>query len=289
MTELAAASQPFTLQKQEPLQRLPMRPLEKSGETTSFDKLPQPQMIPSVHTQGLTSDSPTETKPPVYTAEFTRQTEEFLTRSGVSTEYVNPIPIGQGANHVVFSLDEPGKEKRVLKIAKPSTLSTMTEGHVGEKEGYDQATSYFTDKYIPKTIVHKDTQTDFYCVVQDAVKGKELTNISIRNRPDQMKQLQEIVQMNNKLYKDKKITLDFIGMNGFTAWIKNQFGKLLRRKSEFPISNILVDEQGNLKIIDFEFFDLSHQVGLRRRFINWLGTTANRFLMKHYFDLDILK
>ncbi|MFH0773006.1 MAG: hypothetical protein V1922_01730 [bacterium] len=288
MAETISPPQQVTTLRTEPIPLVITAPKETNAPLSTeipphSTQLPQPALsVPPI--------SPLlDHKQLIYTAEFTKQTAEALGRCGVSTEYINPVPIGQGANHVVFEIDEPGTEKKVLKICKPATITTMTEGHIGEKEGYDQATSYFTDKYIPKTEVYKDPQSDFFCVIQNAVKGKEISNLSLRNKPELLAQLKEIVQINNRLYKDKKITLDFVGMNGFTSWLRKQFSKLLLRKSEFQVSNILVDEKGKLQIIDFEFFDLSHKASFKRRILNWFGTSANRLLMKHYFGLDILK
>ena len=225
---------------------------------------------------------------PVFNSDFTKQTSEELARCGINSEYINPTPIGRGANHVVYLIDEPGKEKKVLKLSKPN-IYVMTDGHKGESENLKLAQEYFTEKFIPHTTIHHDPNSSFYCVIQDEVKGKDLTNLSVRNNPKLLEQLKTIIQMNNKLFKDKKTSLDFVGVNGFVGWLKKQLGKLILRKSEFPVSNILVDEKGNLKIIDFEFFDISRKIGIKNKVINWFCTTINRVLMKHYFGFDILK
>ncbi len=277
-----------------PDRTMPIIPENKPVPPTN-EILPTTQEIPTqtpipAHTHSplaITESSPISQIVPVYTAQFTKETEAALKRCEVDTNYVNPVPLNFGANHVVFSMDEPGKKKRVIKITKEKSVTTMTEGHKGERENFELARSYFSEKYIPHTDVKKDPQSDFFCVVQDTVTGKEITNLSIKNKMRLKQQLQEIVSMNNKLYREKKMTLDFIGMSGFTGWIRKQFGKFFMRKSEFPVSNILVDEEGNLKIIDFEFFDLKEEVGIKKQITNWIGMTANRILMNHYFGLDI--
>ena len=255
---------------------MPPETHEKAPFITPKPKQPLPQTM-------ATQDAP------VYSTVFTKQTAESLARCGIDTKYINPTPLGQGANHVVYMIDTPGIEKKVLKISKPSTIVTMTDGHEGEKESFAHAITYFTHKYIPMTDVYKDPNSNFYCIIQDAVKGKEITNLSIRNKPEVLAQLAEIVKMNNALYKNKRLTLDFVGMNGFMGWLRMQTRPLLLRKSEFSVSNILIDDNDHLKIIDFEFFDLGHKVSIFKRFLNWIGTTTNRVLMKHYFGLDILK
>ena len=103
------------------------------------------------------------------------------------------------------------------------------------------------------------------------------------------KQLAEIVRLNNRLYNEGRMCLDFMGMAGFTGWFKSQFKKFLLHKSVFEVSNIIEDENGRLKIIDFEYFNLNKHVGVKKKIINFVGMTANRILMKHYFGLDIKK
>ena len=262
----------------------------KSPEGVTHEVLVPNQSL-RVHPQiPLAVISPTLTQK-IPAAEFTTQTAEALKRCGVNPDLFNPENPILGAGHVVFK-SKPSSGGKVLKIGRTprNIINTMTEGYEGEKANLDLAVKYFTRKYIPPTEVYKDHQLkpEFYCVVQDTISGKHLTNIIVQNNPALLSQLEEIIQMNARLYREKRITLDFIGVNGVVAWLKELFSGYVLRKRELPVSNILVDKDGNLKIIDFEFFDFSKQAGIKKKLVNWFCTTTNRILMKHYFGLDIL-
>lgn len=264
--------------------------------TTPKDLLP-PSEKPNMVSQQkpLTSLPIVEQKqnnisPPQFSASFTKPITEALSRCNISIEHINPVPLGQGANHVVYEYDPPGEHKKVIKIAKTASHTTLThDGGRGAEEGISIAQKAF-GSYAASAEVRIDPKDpDRYFVIQDLVKGKAITNHRIKNNPYLKRQLAEIVHKNNVLYKNHKMSLDFVGMPGFVGWIKSQFKKLLLRKSEFEVSNIIEDENGALKIIDFEYFRLADHVKLKQRFLNFIGMQANRILMKHYFGLDIKK
>ena len=103
-------------------------------------------------------------------------------------------------------------------------------------------------------------------------------------------QLEEIVRMNNRLYQEKGISLDFVGMPGFITWLRRQFGKLLLRKSEVEVTNLIVsDKDGKIRIIDYDLLELKGDVSLNKKAISWLGFVVNRIMMRHYFKMDIKK
>ncbi len=235
-------------------------------------------------TQSNESDS---TSQPVYSSEFTKETAESLRRCGIKTEYVNPTPIGEGANHIVYWYAEPNKQARVIKIGKPTSITTMTEGPEEERRNFEISAKNFPG-YVAKTEVYIDPQNNrLYYVVQDAVKGRLINNEIVRANPDIRRQLEEIIKYNNDLYSRERMSLDFVGMPGFLSWLNRQKMKFLLRKSEFEVSNILVDEQGKLKIIDYEYFSPHDRDNFKKRFKGFFGLLINRILMKHYFGLDI--
>lgn len=223
----------------------------------------------------------------IYTSDFTKEIADSLRRCGIKVEYVNPTPIGQGANHIVYMYQEPGYRKRVVKIGKPTSVTTMTEGPEEEKRNFEIASENFPE-FVAQTDVITDPQnSNFYCVIQDAVNGQSLTNKYVRNRPEIKRQLENIIRLNNDLYRRERMSLDFVGMPGFKAWLNRQKYKFILRKSEFEVSNILVDENGRLKIVDYEFFYPHHDESFSKRFKGFFGLFVNRILMKHYFGVDI--
>lgn len=227
---------------------------------------------------------------PQFTASFTQSISEALKRCNIATEFINPVPLGQGSNHLVYLYTIPNEPERVIKMAKAKSPTTLThDGGKGAEEGIEIAKNAF-GSYAADAQIRIDPQdAERYFVIQDLVKGKPITNLRIKQSPKLQKQLADIVRRNNKLYKQERMSLDFIGMPGFLGWFKSQFKKLLLHKSEFEVSNIIEDENGNLKIIDFEYFRLADHVGIKQRFFNFIGMQANRILMKHYFGLDIKK
>jgi len=232
----------------------------------------------------------TITEKPHYTSTFTHDISDSLLRSGIQVDYVNPTPLGTGANHLVYSYTVPQERPRVIKIAKTKSVTTLTYGgSQGEKEGIDLARKVFGSYAADTTVKDDPKNTNKYFVVQEAVRGKSISNKRYKEDAQIRNQLVEIVKLNNKLYTEKKMCLDFIGMAGFKGWFKKQFKKLFFKNSEFEISNIIENEEGKLKIIDFEYFDLNNKVGLKKRIINRIGMEVNRFLVKHYFKLDIKK
>ena len=58
--------------------------------------------------------------PPLWekTALFLPSTASFLTACGVDPAFVNPKPIGEGANHVVFDYRPDGIARKVVKIPR---------------------------------------------------------------------------------------------------------------------------------------------------------------------------
>lgn len=237
-----------------------------------------------------TSSTDTMAPKPVYNSTFTRDISDSLTRCGIQVDYVNPTPLGEGANHLVYSYSVPNEKPQVIKIAKEQSTTTLTDGGAdGEREGNEIAKKTFSQYAATTDVMNDPKGDDRYFVIQEAVKGKPVTNSRFKSNSSVRKQLAEIVQKNNRLYADEKMCLDFVGMAGFTGWFKKQFKKLLLRKSEFEVSNIIEGEDGKLKIIDFEYFNLNGHIGFRKKVTNFLGMTVNRILMKHYFGLDIKK
>jgi len=268
-----------------PIRQIPERP-----------HLPKLQTIPSLNESVITPPSITTsstdviTAKPIYNSTFTRDISESMIRCGIQVDYVNPTPLGEGANHLVYSYSLPNEKPRVIKIAKEQSTTTLTENSAeGEREGNEIAKKTFSHYAATTDVMNDPKGDDRYFVIQDAVKGKPVTNSRFKSNGSVRKQLSEIVQKNNKLYADEKMCLDFVGMAGFTGWFKKQFKKLLLRKSEFEVSNIIEGEDGKLKIIDFEYFNLNGHISFMKKITNFLGMTVNRILMKHYFGLDIKK
>lgn len=265
-------------------------PLEASSKNQIPKTTLPPTATPIESIEAPPHTTETTTQKPQYTSTFTHDISDSLTRSGIQVDYVNPTPMGEGANHMVYSYLIPNEPPKVIKIAKEKSTTTLTHGGAqGESEGAELAKKTFLS-YASETQIKQDPKkNDAFVVVQEAVKGNALSNTRANANAEIKKQLTEIVNMNATLYREQKKCLDFVGMAGVKGWFKKQFKKLFLKNSKFEVTNIIVDENGKLKIIDFEYFDLNKKVGFKKRVTNSIGMLVNRFLMKHYFGLDIKK
>jgi len=262
----------------------------------SSEKVTPVEVPPPVAAQPQTHSTAPEASPPFppepsyadRQVDFTKATAESLRRCGIDVDAMTVSYLGEGANHKVYLCKQEGQPDQVLKIGKEKSVTTMTNNHVEEDANYALAKEFFPG-FTLETRTLSDPTSDFYCILQDAVKGKPLTNKSAHEHPHIVQQMQDIVRMNNKLYQERKISLDFVGMPGFLSWFNRQKLKLLQRRSEFEVSNILIDELGNLKIVDYEFFDQSTQADAKTKFQGFWGLLVNRMAVRHYFNLDITK
>ena len=110
---------------------------------------------------------------PIYTSTFTKHVSESLTRCGLQVDYINPTPLGEGANHMVYSYDIPNEPPKVLKIAKEKSTTTLTHGGAkGEQQGNEIAKSTFGPYAADTNIVVDPQNADKYYVLQESVKGK---------------------------------------------------------------------------------------------------------------------
>lgn len=214
-------------------------------------------------------------------AEFVPAIRSLLTKCGIDPETINPVPVGEGANHIVYKSKDG---LSVIKIPKSSSATTMNMGHKDEQIQIEKIQKAFSNFSLP-TKIQRDSESNQYVVVQKAVEGKPVTNHT--TDPGQLKQLKQIVELNNQLYAETGESLDFVGMPGFTSWIKRQFKKIIMRKSDFEVSNILIDEKTNrLFIIDTDVLR-TRNVPLKTKLISNVGFFVNRMFMKWYFGMDI--
>jgi len=219
-------------------------------------------------------------------AEFLPEIRSLLASCGMDPATINPVPIGEGANHIVFLGKNKDGEAFVIKIPKRSSPTTMNVGYKDEQEQIAKIRKAFPNFSLP-TEVHVDEKTGQYIVVQKAVEGKPITNHT--TDPSLLKQLEQIVELNNQLYNTSGESLDFVGMPGFVSWVKRQFKRIILRKSDFEVSNLLVDKTTNrIQIIDTDILRI-HNVPLKTALISRIGFFVNRMLMKWYFGLDIKK
>ena len=156
--------------------------LEKSTIPTKPSPFTQMKNENVTSSPNLSVEASSQTPIPVFNATFTKDVSDSLTRCGVQVEYVNPVALGQGANHIVYSYQLPNEAPQVIKIAKEVSGTTLTHGGAnGESEGIDLAQKVFKH-YAANTEVLVDPKNkDKYYVIQDAINGKTISNLHFKN------------------------------------------------------------------------------------------------------------
>ena len=229
------------------------------------------------------SQEPTPESPALVRAEFLPSAKQFFEHCGLDSSRINPVPLGEGFTHIVFSYTSPEGRAQVVKVSKPETAGLMNKGRRDESENISLITKYFSAFAVP-TEIRSDPTTGKYVIIQDAVKGAPITNKS--QTPEIDAQLAELMKCNRRLMKDTGHSMDFIGVPGFLSWARHQFKKFFERTSVFEISNLLLDQEGKIRIIDYDMLRFRN-VTPKQAAISRLGFNMNRFVMKSYFNLDM--
>lgn len=216
-------------------------------------------------------------------AEFLPSTVAFLTSCGIDPQLVNPTPMGEGLTHVVFAYQAPDGTDKVIKMPREVRKGFMSTGYKDDAENIALVHKFFGGYAVP-TEIRQDPKTGKYLFVQDAVKGKAITNNletqSIRA------QLVDLARLNREMMRQTGHSLDFIGVPGFLTWLRHQFRGILTKKSSFDLSNILIDESGKLKIIDDGLLRF-RDVPLKQKIVSHGGFFFNRLIMRFYFGVSL--
>ncbi len=216
-------------------------------------------------------------------AAFLPETAEYFQNCGVDPERVNPKPIGEGLTNVVFAYMSPEGTQKVIKVARQMRKGFMSTGYGQDAENIALVRKYFGSYAVP-TEIHQDPKTGRYLIIQDAVQGKAITNKE--ESPAIRAQLVDLARLNREMMRQVGYSMDFIGVPGFLTWLRHQYRGLMTRSSTFELSNLLVDEQGKVKIID-EGLLRFRDVPIKQRLTTSMGFFANRLIMRLYFGVDL--
>lgn len=209
--------------------------------------------------------------------------KELFRNCGVDPDYVNPIPIGEGLTSVVYEYTPPEGNPKVVKIAKKASKGFMSTGHLMDADNVSLIKKYFGKYAVDTQIIH-DEKTGKHIEIQDKIIGKAITNRS--ETPEIRAKLADLMRLNREMMHQTSHSLDFIGVPGAWSWFRHQFRQILTRKSEFQISNIMVDDKGDLHIVDSGMLRF-RGASFKQRAISNIGFLFNRLIMRWYFGVDI--
>lgn len=216
-------------------------------------------------------------------AVFMPATAEFLKNCNIDPAYVNPKPMGEGLTHIVFDYRPFTGERKVVKIPRAVSKGLMSSGFEEERENVAIIQKYFGE-YAATTEVRQDPKTKKYLTVQEAIVGETVKS----STETQMvrTQLADIMRLNREMMRQTGHSLDIIGLVGGMSWLRHSVRSIFTQKSDFDVSNILIQKDGKLKIIDFDvirFKDIPPQQWA----ISQFGFAANRVIMRLYFGVDM--
>lgn len=247
-----------------------------------------PEVIPPKHTIEAAKVKKLQKKPvPMLwetKAEFLPATAQFFRNCNIDPSRVDPKPIGQGFNHIVFSYLPEGEHAKVVKISRVASRGYMSTGYAEDKDNAALLTKYFGD-YVVSTDVRQDPSNGKYLFVQDAIKGKAVNHLtetqSVRT------QLADMARLNREMMRQTGASFDFLGVPGFFSLLRHNIRHFFSNKSSFDVSNVLIEEgTGKLKIIDCDLLRFRN-VPLKQKLISYLGFFANRIVMRLYFGVDL--
>jgi len=271
------------------LPRMGETPKAKTAEKPrifSAPEVPRPQIsISSAESKGTKPKKVKRQAPALWheRAEFTRETAEFFRRCGVDPTRVNPTPIGEGFYHIVFTYASPDGKEQVVKVPKAARRGYMSSGVNEDRENAGHIRKFFGSFTIASQ-TRTDPTTGEYLFIQDKVKGKTLT--SELETPAIRAQLVDMARLNREMMRQIGASFDFVGVAGVLSWLRHEFRAIVTKKATFEVSNIIIDEQGHLKIID-EGLLRFRDVPVKQRAISNLGFFANRLIMRLYFGVDL--
>lgn len=177
----------------------------------------------------------------------------ILEACGIELSGVSPLPIGTGGNHLVYRSTD---FEWVVKIPINQHIGTVANVDE-ERRNLESYLEYFGDYAVPAQVMESNVG---YCTVMRYIAGRVITANDIsqfywlegRNLTYVGRQLEEVVEYNNRLVAEQKRFLDLVGLYG----LPYSLAGLCTGGSASRLTNVLVDDCGKLHIIDYDMLDL---------------------------------
>lgn len=214
-------------------------------------------------------------------SQFNIPKKHFVPTSSSSLIGYRGVAIGEGLNHKVYRVEEPGKPKQVVKVPKASTQGMMVNSQEHEVQNATLVKKFFGGYAVPTEVV---SQNGSYALVQDFIEGNSVTSHTTSTKV--RAQITDIMRLNREMMRQTGRSLDFLGAAGTLGWAKYQIRKIFDKNSEFTFANLMVDPQEQIHIIDNDTFQFSGVPPLQW-ITSHLSFFVNRLAMHWYFGVDM--
>lgn len=196
--------------------------------------------------------------------------------------------LGAGMGHVVYAYGDD----EVLKIPKWRRLkhgSNPTLTAERRIETVDMIARYFGNYALDTTVISSETNPS-YLMIQRRLKN--FRNLTPSNMHEVGEQLDDLMAINQKLHREQKMSLDFMGKDGMINTVKSRVSNSV----EPEMSNLVIEdtpEGPRLVIADMSLLRLGRDnhtnslSGRRSWIINAVTYGVNRRLIRKRFGYDI--
>jgi len=202
---------------------------------------------------------------------------ELLDSCGISPLLINPIPIGRGGNHLVYSdLDR----EWVVKVPINQRIGTVGSAFE-EEENINLYLHYFHGYSVPTTFL-KSAQG--YCAVMDYVDGCAPTSSDMTESiygNDVLRQLKGIIEHNRRLMLETGKMIDLVGLEGLLYY----FSGRLPLGMPARLTNLRICND-NLFIVDYDLVRFVDVYSPLDRVKSMFAYRLNVMMLKHYFNTD---
>ncbi len=181
---------------------------------------------------------------------------------GYDPNFVNPTPIGMGAEHVVYLYAPPFEQKKALKIPRRSAISFKLDLDV-EKLDRTLIERYLPRYSVPSRVLQRG---DSYLIEAHFVAGKHLT---LQEVDSYREQVDDMFECNARMVREAGASVDFFGLDG----VKDVATLAGLRGKPYRLANVLVSDDDSLKVVDNS---LQHMA--------LFGTTFERMRGKLFYE-----
>lgn len=177
--------------------------------------------------------------------------EDLIKSLTLDINKVGRLISDKGLQHYVL---EYGNTK-VIKLPKHNFLSNIWSSR--HKEGLRDiklVSTYFAEYYVNTNITKSNINQDFYVVIQDKLTFRAITKKDFEREIQLRKKLCNFYELYLEFVKKEGYSLDTIGGAGIYPYLRRRI--TFRKHSGISLTNLVLDNENNLKILDLQFTNL---------------------------------